>query len=406
MKRFIFLLFLCFLLQNLLGFDEGEDKNKTVAFVQPEFSIGKAVPSNSNFPKTNYQTNFALSIGKMVFNPAKAWAVYLNYPTTGITFSYTNLGSKDVFGSAFTIVPYITFNTSKKPFNTVQIKLGLGTSYFTNHYDASKNTRNLAIGSTFTWTFQTSFYYNFYIHKNIDLNLGIQFIHHSNGHTQLPNLGLNSVLFSLSSKLFLDPVDKSYKEKYQKPRLNFSRQYFVNMRIGMGFHEFGGPGTITGDTKRSVNIVSLGIGAIYKQVLKVRLGLSYRFYHHYYRYIIEYQPQSFNNPVLNASNIQVYIGGELLLGHVGIDAEIALNIYKPFYAIHHELYEDDEGLSYWLKKTISTRLGLKFYLYNTAKNPKNNIFIGTHINANMGQADFSEICVGVVHRLNNAGKQH
>lgn len=406
MKRLIFFLLICFLFQDLPGIEGGDDLNKTVAFVQPEFSIGKSIPSNSNFPETNFQTNYALSIGKMVYNPAKAWAVYLNYPTTGITFSYTNLGNKDVFGSAFTVIPYISFNTSKKQFNSVHIKVGLGTSYFTNHYDESNNTRNVAIGSAFTWTFQTSFYYNFYIHKHIDLNLGVRFIHHSNGHTQLPNLGLNSVLFSLSSKLYLDPLNKSYKEKYQKPKLIYSRQYFANLRVGMGFHEFGGPGTKTGDTKRGVNIISLGVGAIYKQVLKVRLGLSYRFYHHYYNYIVEYQPESYNNPVLNASNIQVYLGGELLLGHVGIDAEIALNLYKPFYAYHHELYEDDKGISYWLKKTFSTRLGLKFYLYNTAKNPKNNIFIGTHINANMGQADFSEISVGVVHRFNKVSRKN
>jgi hypothetical protein len=222
----------------------------------------------------------------------------------------------------------------------------------------------------------------------------------------LPNLGLNSVLFSLSSKLFLDPVDKSYKVKYQKPKLDYSRQYFANLRIGMGLHEFGGPGTKTGDTKRGVNIVSLGVGAIYKQVLKVKLGLSYRFYHQYYNYILDYKPGSYtNNPTLSASNLIIYIGSELLLGHVGISGELGINIFKPFYKEHHKLYEDDEGVSYWLKKMLATRVGLKFYLKNTAKNPKNNIFLGVHLNANMGQADFSELTVGVVHRFSKVTRQ-
>ena len=172
------------------------------------------------------------------------------------------------------------------------------------------------------------------------------------------------------------------------------------MRVGIGLHEFGGPATETGGIKRSVNIISVGVGAIYKQVVKVSVGLTYRFYHQYYNYIKDYQPEEYkDSPTLNASNLIVYLGGELLLGHVGIDAEIGINVYKPFYTYHHELYEDDEGLSYWLKKILATRIGLKLYLMNTSKNPKNNLFVGVHLNANMGQADFSEISIGIVHRF-------
>lgn len=400
MKHLIVFIILCFSLQILAAIG-GDDKNKSVVFVQPEFSIGKAIPSNSDFPETSFQTSYALNIGKIIHDLNKAWAVYLNYPTTGVSLAYTNLGNNQVFGSAYSLMPFITFKTSKKEFNSVHIKVGLGTSYFTNHYHKGGNTRNIAIGSTFTWTFQTSFYYNLYIHKHFDLNLGLSFIHHSNGHTQLPNLGLNSVLFSIGSKLFLEPIDQSNREKYQKPKLEKSKQYFAKMRFGMGLHEFGGPGTETGEIKRSVNIISLGVGAIYKRVVKVSLGLTYRFYHQYYNYIKEYQPDEYKDlSALNASNLIVYIGGELLLGHVGIDGEIGINLFKPFYAYHHELYEDDSGISYWLKKTIATRIGLKIYMMNTAKNPKNNIFIGAHLNANMGQADFSEISLGIVHRFN------
>lgn len=379
---------------------EGEDKNKSVTFIQPEFLIGSAIPSNSNFPTTSSQTVYSLSIGKIIHDPQKLWAVYLNYPSAGLSVFYSDYGNKDVFGSSITAMPYIALNTSKRHFNSLHFKIGIGATYFSTSYNKNSNPRNLAIGSRLTWVFQTTAYYNLLVSKHIDLNLGISFIHNSNGHTQMPNLGLNSLLFSFSSRIYLDPIYANNKDKYQKPNLKHTKQYFAIARLGIGMHEFGGPDSETGSVKRAVNIISFGVGTVFKQVVKLRVGFSYRFYQQYYNYIINYEPDKYkDNPVYYSSNFQVYIGGELLLGHIGIDAELGINILKPFYAYHHELHEDDNEVKYWLKQILSPRLGLKLYLNNTANNPKNNLYVGAYINANYGQADFSEITLGFVHRF-------
>lgn len=380
---------------------EGEDDKKSATFIQPEFLIGKALPGNSSFPETQFQTIYSVSIGKMIFDPEKKWAVYLNYPSTGVSVSYSNYGHDEILGSSLTVMPYFSLNTIRRQFNSFHFKIGLGATYFTKFYDENSNPRNLAIGSRITWSFQTTAYYNLLITKHIDLNLGISYIHHSNGHTQMPNLGLNSLLFSFSSRIYLDPIYANNKEKYQKPKLKHTKQYFAIARIGIGMHEFGSPDSETGGVKRAVNIISFGVGTVFKQVVKLRLGFSYRFYQQYYNYIINYQPDMYkDNPVYNSSNFQVYIGGELLLGHIGVDVEFGINILKPFYACHHELHEDDNEVKYWLKQILSPRLGLKLYLNNTANNPKNNLYVGAYINANYGQADFSEITMGFVHRFN------
>ena len=276
--------------------------------------IGKALPGNSNFPETSPQTIYSLSIGKIIHDPQKLWAVYLNYPSTGLSVYYSHYGNNEVFGHSITVLPYFSLNTSKRHFNSFHFKIGMGASYFSTSYNKNNNPRNLAVGSRITWVFQTTAYYNLLISKHVDLNLGV--------------------------------------------------------------------------------------GAVYKQVVKLRLGITYRFYHQYYNYIIDYQPEEYkDNPIYSASNLQVYFGCELLLGHVGVDAEIGINILKPFYSYHQDLYGSDEGLKKWLKSTFSTRLGLKFYLNNTANNPKNNLYVGAYINANFGQADFSEISLGFVHRF-------
>ncbi len=404
MRLLTILYIIFFLLKSSFCIGDG-DGDKSVGFIQPGFLIGKALPTNSNFPVTRFQNTYSISIGKIIYDPEKLWAVYLNYPSTGLSISYTTYGNDKIFGNSISVLPYFSLNTSHRHFNSLHFKIGIGGTYFSKSYDKYSNPMNLAIGSKLTWIFQATAYYNVLINNYLDFNIGISYIHHSNGHMKMPNLGLNSLLISLSSRVYMKPVTNSYKEKYQKPELKHTKQYFIMIRTGIGMQEFGGPDSKTGGVPRAVNIASLGAGTVFKQVVKIRVGLTYRFYQQYYNYILDFQPHEFNNnPVYYASNFQIYIGSELLLGHVGVDGEIGLNILKPFYNFHQELYGDDKGLKQWLKKNFSTRLGLRFYMTNTATNPKNNLFIGAYINANLSQADFSELSFGFVHRIDMRGK--
>lgn len=54
---------------------------------------------------------------------------------------------------------------------------------------------------------------------------------------------------------------------------------------------------------------------------------------------------------------------------------------------------------YELKRAISSRLGLNFYLFNTQDAPRQIVFLGIHINGNLGQADFNDISLGYVYSL-------
>ena len=123
------------------------------------------------------------------------------------------------------------------------------------------------------------------------------------------------------------------------------------------------------------------------------------------------------NPFKYSTNFGAFITSELLLGHIGFEIEIGYNFYKPFYEVEWKLnqgfywdFETPEGTEteyilgeldsyYKLKKSISARLGLKYYLINNQKSPKSNLFVACHINANLGQADFTEISLGYVHRF-------
>jgi hypothetical protein len=114
----------------------------------------------------------------------------------------------------------------------------------------------------------------------------------------------------------------------------------------------------------------------------------------------------------------VFVTSELYLGHVGIEVDLGYNIYKPFYEVEWKLQQgfywdfyNSDGTyetryvygelnsKYQLKKSILTRLGLKYYLFNNNEHPKHNLFLGATLNANLGQADFTEFNFGYIYRF-------
>ena len=89
-------------------------KENSIRFIQPEFFVGKTLHGHSDFPETKYQTIYAINFGTFVFNPDKLWSVFYNYPSVGITFSKTSFGNDEVLGNAYTVMPFLDLNFSKK----------------------------------------------------------------------------------------------------------------------------------------------------------------------------------------------------------------------------------------------------------------------------------------------------
>lgn len=195
----------------------------------------------------------------------------------------------------------------------------------------------------------------------------------------------------------------------EKPLL--LKTYFC-VRTGLGQHVL----SEVFNTKKEVYSIALAVGKIYAKTFKFGAGMYYRFYEHYYdyikneTYIIQDQTPHFkSNPFHYATNYGIFVSSELLLSPIGIGLDLGLNLYKPFYKIDwqisqgktfNDVYFPAELDDYYrIKRTISGRLGLTYYLINTATSPQHNFFVAAHINANLGQADFSELSLGYVHRF-------
>ncbi len=360
--------------------------------------LGEIVPNYPDFPQTRPVKNVTLNLGILHNDPEKIFPRYYNSPMTGIGFSYTELGNKSAFGSEISIKPFIMINPAKNLEHPFYFKFGLGMAYYSRIYNQETNPQNKAVGSHFTWDFQAFLYKCWYVNPHLMLNVGAGYLHESNGHIQLPNAGLNKAMISFSATTFFNKVRPEafrLKEFDRSPMQNF-----LNIRNGFGLHEFGNTFGPVGGEKKGVYSLAVSGGIIFNRHVKVRGGFTFRFYEHYYDYIEQNNIEQYSeNPYLSSSNVLFFLGSEFLVGHFGLDIEGGINLYKPFYRDFFEIFSGNRHLKKHLKNLFTSRLGLNIYLFNTHNNPKNNFFIGGNINANFGQADFSEINVGYTRRL-------
>jgi hypothetical protein len=193
--------------------------------------------------------------------------------------------------------------------------------------------------------------------------------------------------------------------KFEDIPVNKKKYYFIQARFGYGWHELGGTFDPIGTRDFPVNSYSLSGGAILKQHIKLSLGLTYRFYNSFYDYLVrrknEIRTELGTNPRTESSNVFVFIGTEFLIGHIGLDLAFGFNLHKPFYDEFNVRWEFNEGFKNFRNKYLVTRFGLKFYLISNERMPRHNIYLGSHINANFGKADFMDLSLGYIFLIKN-----
>lgn len=377
--------------------------------------------ANTGFPKTKLQTSFFLSLGQDNTSSNEEWARQLGYPKTGITLGITNFGNSEKLGKAYSVLPFMEFGLFQKHTDKWNLLVGIGASYTDTRYHISNNPFNKGVSTKLNWSFKSFFYYDALRKKEVQWRVGLGYLHHSNGHSRLPNQGLNSFLLSLSSKFdFKKNTTKSALNSTNHTKTKTSQNYFT-LRSGIGINVL----SQVYNDKKEVYSIAISAGKILNKTFKFGGGAYYRFYEKYYDYIKgngalmeEQEPHFKDHPFKYATNFGVFGTAELLINHIGVEFDLGINFYKPFYKFDWQLSQGyvyttmvdgepkpavvrEELNSYYkLKRTVSSRLGLKYYVISTNKAPKHNVFLGAHINANLGQADFTELSLGYVYRFN------
>jgi hypothetical protein len=369
------------------AFSQSDSTVKNSFFIEPIVHVGKIVKNYPHFPERGTsifsEVNFAFQT-----NRGKTWHRIYNFPQFGFSFGNGILGNDSVLGRNYFIMPNISFNI---PGNfkrwSIEAKIGSGFAYFDKFYNAQNDSNNFLIGSRVTAAEGFSLDLRVQLSSHLTLKTGFSTFHFSNGHYQLPNVGINTVDYNIGLKYFprSQPVlTKRKKDPSEKYPLKF------NVRVGAGVHEFGSEIGPAGGAKYPIYQEALYVSKRFGNISNVHAGVSTRYYTNYYKYIVDSSLYN-KNIKLKSSAITVFLGHEFMCGRLSLLTQGGINVFNPFY-IYYSAHRRNNIFKFF-ETYISSRLGFQYYLLDLASH-RNNLYIGLSINANFGQADFDEISLG------------
>ena len=412
--------FFIFFLVSVTYAQQVENIQNPSRFISAEYLVGYSLPVADTSSKTYTGKGLFVDVGIFQDDNPNEWAYRLKHPKTGISLGIIDFQNAHDIGYAFTAIPFIEYSPFKN--NRLKVHAGLGAA-FVNGSNIPPFDKELDLITTnLNWSFKLFLKYNLIRYDDLRWNFGAGFFHYSNGHTKLPNRGLNAVMLSTSvgyEYTKRKPIQDT--KEPDAPRYHASTYYSLESNIGLGIQ------VLSDQFNATKNVYSTSILAAktYNNTFKVGVGFFYRFYDHFNDYIrndeqlIEESYASFrDSPFRYSTNFGVYIQGEILLNHIGILADAGYNIHKPFYEVERLLsqtfsttqetpngpekiyiYGGKFNGDYRLKKAITSRLGMRYYLKSTENNTAYNYFIGANIKANAGQADFSELNIGMTYSI-------
>jgi len=353
---------------------------------QPEILLGHIVPNYQDYPSSGLLHGIGLSVHSAKTSD-KIWQQKYPNAEVGLFIGAWKMGNDSIFGNQITAYPYVQFPLKKLRKSPLHMRIGLGVAHFSKYFHIEKNARNIAVGSSFNWAFEGSLFWKKRLSKSLDLTLSGKFLHGSNGHTQLPNFGLNSAALGVGIQF----SPKGHTSLHEKPTIRRSKKHFFQIKTGLGLHEYGGTiGPVNGP-KYGVSSLAAYRNIQFNQRNRLKLGLLFRHYNSYATHIKNHDLGKKITPF----SFSFALGHEFLLGHIGLDVDGILHIYKPFYRTYFNEFGIDNKVLFLLHRWLGARVGFNAYALPPSSNPKTNIFLGVHLNTNNGEADFSSITLGV-----------
>lgn len=341
-----------------------------------------------SFPKRKPSALLEIKFGKQTVG-TKSWQQFYGFPQIGVSAIGGYLGNTGQFGYMVGVLPNVTLNTRNHKKWSVKIRMGLGLSYFNKPFDSISNPYNILIGSHLTALAMTELYFQKRVTKRLNFEFGMSVVHASNGHTGLPNVGLNMVNLNAGLKHYFDDQTEEFNQS-NKIISNKRLKYIV--RLGMGTHKFGNELGPPNSPSYPVYDFALSAGRSVGKLGSAYAGLGYKYYTSFYYKILEgdlYEEKLH----LKSSVFTLLLAYEFEMGQMSFLVQGGINVYNPFWPEFKRLIDEEMTFYKKIEGLISTRLGLQYYFFDKEKFD-NNIYLGLYIKANMGGADFVSLSTG------------
>jgi hypothetical protein len=362
-----------------------------LTFAQSNFNLQASLGTISKiypqFPKSE-NNSYTLSIQyNKQLTGTKSWHQNYKYPTKGIGVYFLQTGS-NVLGINVAVSPQLGFKQKLTHQLSLFENVGLGLSYANNPFDELTNPKNIAIGSTLSAFAVAQIGIEYDLKRRYSLNLFTGVMHYSNAHVQLPNVGLNVFNVGMGIKYKIKPHQHVKLDTLQQ----FDNRWHLNVKLAMGINEQGSSIIAVNGPKYPIYIASVFVARKLSYINKLHIGVELMRNMGFYDFMVS-QKLYTSAQKQKSYTAHVFTGHEFLMGHLSVYTMAGFYFYNPFYKAQHDLYFKDDFKS-GLKKYITLKLGLHYYIFNTHKKTSNQWYLGSYVKTNFGQADYWENAIG------------
>lgn len=346
---------------------------------------GKLMNIYPGFPPRNAHNGLFLQWRKERVSP---WAEKYGTLQTGLSATWHNLGNRKILGQGYGLqYDFRLFQPLAEKWSLTEF-FQFGGIYNTRPYHYLDNTDNIVTGSSFSFLISAGLGVQWQFSERGHLSAGGMLWHSSNGHTALPNVGMNSPVAFVGLGRSFGPATKS-PEAYPDSAVNGWSPFLV---AGMGMNEAGGTVRPTNAPLYYKYLTGIGISKRFADIHRVMISVE-GYYNAAYRVWNESQEvETSYTEFASASAVMVLLGHEFLYGRFGLAIQAGYNLFNPTLAyLVHEV-ETDSKINR-VKAKIPGRISMRYYLAHPWRH-RSSPFIYLGIKSNLGQADFLETGVG------------
>lgn len=346
------LCFLVFLFSIAVFAQENKDSN---AF-EVSFLRGNVLPHTTDLYHLQGHADGVLLNFIKKTHGAEEWHSAFNFPDYGVFLGYQNYNN-EFLGKMYSAGVLYNFYFLNR---NLELKLSQGIGYATNPYDKVYNSKNKAFGSTLSANTNIGlFYKKENIVDKVGLQAGFLFTHFSNGRMKSPNSGINTFLLNVGlnydfSKTTTRKIDSiAIKKNYEEPiKYNFVLRSGFNESpiIGSGQHPFYHIGFFADKRFNRKSALQLGT--------ELFLTNSFK---DFIKYKSNAYPELNINPNTDYKRVGVFVGYELFINKISLEAQVGYYVYRPF--VNDIALYDRVGFKYHISPKFNASFSVKTHMF-------------------------------------------
>lgn len=284
-----------------------------------------------------------------------------------LLFNYQQTGNPEILGHAWALAPMLGLGLLEKKAWRMEMQLAWGLAYASRRFDSFSNPQNIVLGSRIN-AFASARLQAAYQLKRWHLRTALIVSHYSNGNYSSPNLGINLAAIELG----LDYRWQSTKEnKEPKNRIPKQGKFSPFIQASLGATSRFSRGPIF-----PVYVLSTGLHWQYSPRALAGAGLEFSRNTAISAFRFHNSPQAYQSKDFN--RYCFWLHHEFLLGHIGFQTLGGLYLNKHV----------DQG------SVFATGMGINFYLKNPYFYKRHQTWVGIHVRAYMGLAEFVMLQAG------------